>query len=40
MKGKPKKAPRVASYDMKKNFMKEAGTSGTKGKLISKKKLT
>lgn len=34
---KPKKAPKVASYDMKKNFMKEAGMPGTKGK-ISKKK--
>jgi len=36
-KTKPQKAPKVASYDMKKNFMRESGTSGTKGK-ISKKK--
>jgi hypothetical protein len=28
--GKPKNAPKVASYNMKKNFMKEADQKGKK----------
>lgn len=28
--GKPKKAPKVAKYDMKKNYMKEANSGGGK----------
>jgi hypothetical protein len=38
--GKPKAAPKVKNPNPSGNYMKEAGTSGTKGKLMSKKKLS
>ena len=39
-KDKPKKAPKVASYDTNKNYMKESGTSTKKGGGIDMRRKT